>query len=459
MYFVETSQRTNFRNSIFDGIFAHVFATLTGGVFLTGFALYLGMDELMIGLLASMPFWVTVFQLPTSYFIIRNGERKKIAVGAAAIARFLWVPILLVALVPFLEPSTKTLTVLGLIFLSYVFISVSYVSWLSWMSDLVPDRMRGRFFGTRNMFCGASGMVAMVIYGRLLDGLKNYSFGSLPAGFSVTFTTAVLFGMMSLFFLKNISESSSNQMQPNHSFRKEMAMPIKDANFRRFLVFTFLWGFSVHFASPFFTLYCLRDLKFSYTFVAALGVLSAFADLMGMHLWGRISDRYKNKAVIQVAGWVAVFLPLAWVTVRPDSIAIPILLHVVGGGFWAGINLCNNNLLLRISPQDNRTCFLSVYNICAGLGAAMGPVFAGLILRTVIHGDFQLFGSTVAHPLQMIFVISTLLRLFSLQIFRSVQEPQALSVGRMVRMLRSIRGLNVATGFNHILHPFFKTDE
>ena len=54
------------KNSIYDGMFANAFATLTGGVFLTGFALYLGMNEFMIGLVAAMPFMVTVFQLPVA---------------------------------------------------------------------------------------------------------------------------------------------------------------------------------------------------------------------------------------------------------------------------------------------------------------------------------------------------------------------------------------------------------
>jgi len=55
------------KNSIYDGMFANAFATLTGGVFITGFALYLGMNDFMIGLVAAMPFMVTVFQLPASY--------------------------------------------------------------------------------------------------------------------------------------------------------------------------------------------------------------------------------------------------------------------------------------------------------------------------------------------------------------------------------------------------------
>ena len=38
---METIWKDGLKNAIYDGIFANMFATLTGGVFLTGFALHL----------------------------------------------------------------------------------------------------------------------------------------------------------------------------------------------------------------------------------------------------------------------------------------------------------------------------------------------------------------------------------------------------------------------------------
>ena len=451
-------EKTNLRNSIFDGMFANMFATLTGGVFLTGFALYLGMNEFMIGLLASMPFLVTIFQLPASYLIEKKGGRKKISFLGAFFARMLWILVLIVALLPISQGPNKSLVILSLIFISYAFASMSYVSWLSWISDLVPDEIRGRFFGTRNMLCGAVGMVVLVAFGKLMDLLNGHSLGALPLGFLITFMAAVFLGMFSLYFLKKISEPLPRPIRANNSFGRNIMLPFEDPNFRKFLIFAFSWSFSVYFASPFFTLYFLRELKFSYSFVATLGMLSAFADMAGMQLWGKISDKVKNKAVIQFAGWVAVFLPLAWVTVRPDSIVMPTVLHFVGGGFWAGINLCMNNLLLRIAPEGNRTLSLTIYNIMGGLGAAAGPILAGFVLNSISHMNFQWFSQDLM-PLHIIFMTSTLLRLLSFQLFKAVHEPEAVKVGQMVRILRGVRGLNMATGFNYLLHPFVLTDQ
>lgn len=452
---MEHYEEKDLRNSIYDGMFANAFATLTGGVFLTGFALYLGLNEFMIGLLAAMPFLVTVFQLPTSYWIDRKGRRKKIAYWAAAVARVIWIPILCVALLPIFLASTKTLIILGLIFFSYALISVSFVSWLSWISDLVPEGSRGSFFGVRNMLNGAAGMAAMVLFGHLLDFLKVHIQVGLSVGFGVTFMAAVSFGVLSLRFLNRISEPPISRSARHMVFRDHVILPLGEPNFRRFLIYAFLWSFSVYFASPFFTLYFLRELKFSYGFVATLGMLSAFADLIGMRVWGKISDKARNKAIIQIASWVAAFLPLAWVTVSPGSVTVPILLHLLGGGFWAGINLCMNNLLLRISPQENKTVFLSSYNILGGLGAATGPILSGLILNLMGALDLQVLSLKVL-PLQIIFLSSTILRLLSRRYLKHVHEPEEVTVGQMVRIIRSVRGLNVANGFNFILHPFIE---
>ena len=440
------------KNSIYDGMCASVFATLTAGVFLTGFALHLGMDEFSIGILAAMPYAATLFQLQGSYLIAKNGRRKRLAILSAAIARSMWLIVLGIACLPLSSLVVKHILLLGLIFLSHCFISISYVSWLSWTSELVPEESLGNFFGTRNMLNGTASIATVIAFGYFLDFTQRKLPGASLEGFSLIFVAAVLFGLLSCLFLRRISDPP-NDPDRELDFKKNLLLPLKDANFFRFLRYTFFWNLAVYCAGPFITLYMLRELGFSYGFVAILAMISSIADMTAMKFWGVVSDRFKNKAIIHAASWIAVFLPLLWSLVRPGSVWMPVCLHFLGGGFWAGIQLCTNNLVLRIAPRPHRPLYISAYNITAGIGATVAPVLAGLALKTLSAMDHSFLPSGVL-PLHLIFLASTVFRLASLQLIRKFHEPQEVTIGQLIRVLRNVRGLNTTNGFHPVLHPF-----
>ena len=440
------------KNAYIDGVFATIFGTLTGGVFLTGFAIYLGMTEFQIGLLAAMPYAATLFQPPASIWIGRTGKRKRVAVVNNGAARLVWLLILATALTPLFPAATKIPMVMGLVFVSHSFLSVSYVSWLSWLSDLVPDQMFGRFFGTRNMFNGIAGMASVFLFGHLLEYIADRFPNGHPVGFGIVFVFGVACGMASLAFLSRVSEPPVQPQGPGMRFA-DLLKPFRDANIRCFLLYALLWNFSVFFAAHFFALYFLRDLGFSYGFVATLGMISAIADLTAMRIWGTLSDRFRNKAVIQACSWIVALAPFLWTFVRPRDVWLPVLLHIAGGGFWAGIQLCTNNLVLRISPKRERAVCISLHNIVAGVGATTAPVLAGLALEFLGSPHSRFLPENMV-PLQAVFLCSSAMRILSLQFLRRVHEPEEVPVGQIIRILRNVRGLNTTNGFNGPLHPF-----
>jgi MFS family permease len=421
--------RNDYRYSFYDGMCAHVHGMLTGGVFLTGFALYLGMNEFMLGVMMAIPFIVTFFQLPASYYICRHGGRKTIAFRAATLARLSWLPIVAVGMIPILENDFRCLVFLGLFMAAQVCSSISYIAWISWTSDLVPDDIRGRFFGTRNMLCGAAGIAAIMIFGNLTDVLKAGWGHGMPV-FVVPFGCAVAFGLMSSFYLRKIGDVDVKE-HCTGGFVEELSVPFKDANFRRFLLFALCWNFSVYLAVGFFSLYFLRELEYSYGFVALLSTVAAAVDLLAMKFWGAISDRIKNKALIRTTGWGVVFLPALWVLVRPQDVLLPVALQMVSGAFWSAMVLCSANLLLGISPQKKRVWYISAYSIAAGLGSAAAPIVGGIFL-SVMKDQTPAAGIM---PLHILFLAATALRMASLFLFRRISEPQEKNFRQAIRIL------------------------
>ena len=195
--------RRGLKYSIAEGIFAHLYANFTGGIFLPAFALILLASDFTIGLLASIPLFSNVAQIFGALLIERFGKRKKITLGFSFLSRSLWIPIIFLILILFHEKRDLLLSLMILlIVIHHVVAAVGGVAWLSWMSNLVPPVIRGRFFGLRNSVLGIITLTATLFGGLFLDWYKlTFPQNSPAVSFLVIFSLAVVAGMVSLMLL------------------------------------------------------------------------------------------------------------------------------------------------------------------------------------------------------------------------------------------------------------------
>src|SRR5579863_6805894 len=134
---------------------ATVQLTLTSGAFQTGFALYLGCNNFLIGVLAAIPAFAGLLQLVASYLAERYASRKFIVTVFALAGRLMWLPMLLI---PFVLPKDLWVAAfLILTLLSSACGNIAAPSWMVWITDLVPADIRGRYFGQRNAYSGIVG--------------------------------------------------------------------------------------------------------------------------------------------------------------------------------------------------------------------------------------------------------------------------------------------------------------
>jgi MFS family permease len=438
--------------SIKDGFFASIYATLTGGVFLTGFALSIGANELHIGIIAAIPLLGNLFQFIGAYLVNKKGRRKPVSVNAANCARSIWI---LVILLPFAlkwYPSQFIIiSFLTLIAIGHFFGAISGVAWLSWISDLVPETIRGRFFGKRNMIIGSAVLTFTIIGGRFLDYFDNTL-----SGFQILFFIAVIAGAISLKFLREIPETNVESGIKSKNYFRSLSLPFQDPNFRILLLFTMVWSFSVNLAGPFFVVYKLKELQLSYTYVAFLISLTSFSDLLGMRFWGHFSDKVGNRPLMLMCSIIASSLPFGWLLTSNNNFSLYLLfpfLHVMGGFFWAGMNLASVNLLFRLAPQQEKAVYFSAYASVNGIFAATASLGGGILGLIMVQESFNFLFINIT-GLKIVFLISGLMRCSAIPLLRQVYEPKGMSFDQAVRVIRSIRSINSTQGFNPLLHFF-----
>jgi len=107
-------------------------------------------------------------------------------------SRIVW---LVIGLVPIFRPewlvrgtAFKLLAVLTAVF--YFVHSVGSPAWLSWMADLVPAKIQGRYWSLRQVGCSATSVLARLVSGYYLDAHKNMG------GYAAVFTCAAVIGIV-----------------------------------------------------------------------------------------------------------------------------------------------------------------------------------------------------------------------------------------------------------------------
>jgi len=383
-------------NSIKDGAAYSAMDGITS-TYTTPFALALGANDAQVGILSSIPnLFITLSQIFAGKYIEKRGG-KKVAVSLSLAQRLSW---LLIAFIPLFIFQGSLFLFIFLIVLIQVILSFASTAWSAWMGNLVPENIRGSYFGKRNTITGIFSFATALIAGWLL-GLINGLIG-----FSLVFFLAFIFGLISYFYLTKIpdtgyrQENKSNNNLNVFKFIKDFK---KYSNFRPFTVHMSLLSFAVNIASPFFIVYMLNVMKIGYEWYGIVVATEIFARILMQRYWGRLSDKFGDRTIMCLCNILIVFYPLLFLFAV--NVFQLILISIFSGIAWSGFDLTSFNYLLDITPPEKRPSYIANYKIYVGFALFLGPLAGGFLS--------QYFASTTflwLSGLQVIFLLSFILR-------------------------------------------------
>jgi MFS family permease len=396
----EEARKKSLSYSVKDGIAWSVNSGL-GSSYITPYALALNANNTQIGLLTSVPNLVANLSQLETPKLMEKTSRKRIVTNSVLIQAFTWLPISLVAfLFLFSKVGSLIAPMLVILFYTIYLLLGSFLSpaWSSWMGDLVREKERGRFFGRRNTIVGIAGISAMLVGGIFLNIFKR---SDVLFGFVTLFLAAMVARLMSWHFLTKQHEPKFKYKHEYYFSFSNFLKRMKDNNFGRFTIYATLMDLMVNLASPFFAVYMLRELNFSY-FVFVIVTLSAsVSSVLVMPLWGKFSDKYGNLRSLRICGLLIPVVPVLWL-VSPNPVYL-IIAQGISGILWAGYNLASTNFIYdAVTEQRRGICFAyfgALDGICIFVGATLGGLFA-----TYINVGFM-------STLLLLFLVSGVLRL------------------------------------------------
>lgn len=455
-------------------LFGSVWMTSTAGAPLTLFAKALGLDVYEFGILAALPFMASLLSVPASLLIEHTAQRKRIFFFGLYTQRLLWIPIALlpVALLNWFGAGGKQVAVwtfMVLVLVMHAGNAVGGPAWMSWMADVVPNRVRGRYFANRRRLGTISAIPAAIFVGWVVD--KYLGDGTTDADVlricGYVFVVASIVGVMDIVCFHFVPDVHRAPRRGTHLLHA-MGGPLRDRQFLWFAGFVGTLTFAVSFMGQFVTLYVIEEAHVGGKGTQLmLMVAPLVAQLVVLRLWGRAIDRMGRKPVLKLSTLGFAPVAVGWCFLHSGNVWLGYALSAIGAAFWTGVELANFNFVMEMAGGGEKganrgavgatgggTSYVAVNSVivniagCAG-GLASGAI-AGLLDR--VDWSWQPFaGVRSLNYYDVLFILSGVLRLVAVVVFIPHLHEPAAKRGR--EALRFITVNVYSNVYNLVLQP------
>jgi MFS family permease len=439
-------------------------ASVSGGFglsYFAPFALAMNATSSQVGILHAIINLVpSVVQLYAAN-LLKKFSRKKILLTTIGIQLLLWIPLILTGILFYLGVPYMVWTFIGLIGIFYAFGAIAHPAWFSWMGSLVPEEKRGKYFARRNRIAGFFGLVTMIVGAVLLDIAKKTGsmngdiLGYTLLGFGLLFVLAASARIWSWTLLaRHYEPRLIVRRKDGFSFWQFLKMA-PSTPFGRFTLFRGVFSIAIGIAGPFWAVYMLRDLGFSYIWFMAVTVSGVAFQLMFLPLLGKASDKFGNIKIMRICGGLAFLIPFLWLASALISSDFGVKIYllfvpaIVSGFAWAGYNLATNNYVYDAVGQRKRSYGVSYMNLLVGVGTFIGASIGSLIAWIGVS-----FMSTIL----FIFLVSGVARffveIFGVKYLKEVRNVSKFSSNYMIKEFRPMQG-----AVREVQHMRYMVDE
>lgn len=431
------------RHSIRDGA-AYAVMTGSGETYFSAFAVFLKASTAQIGFLASVPTLLASFaQLLSAWLGHTFGNRKAIILTGAILQALIWIPI---AILPWLPTAYAVEIFIGCVILYYTFGNLAAPQWSSLMGDLVAEKKRGRFFALRTRISSMISFLSLVTAGSLLHYFDSTM--ATKTGYLTLFSVAFISRMVSVYHLTKMYDPPGNVAAIEVPVEKFTWRQLKDSHFAGFSVFFALMQFSVAVGSPFFAIYLLRDLGYSYVEYMVLSASTVMMQFLTLNRWGRISDLFGNRIILSMCGSLIPFIPFLWLF--SSNFYYLLIVQAFSGAVWAGFTLSASNFLYDLIPQKKRATYMAAHSVLAGFGVFFGALLGGYA-GTVLPDSYVVLGYEVnlVSQLYNVFILSFAFRMItSLLLIPRIKEIRRVKPVTVRRLIFRVVRFNPLTGLN-----------
>jgi MFS family permease len=389
--------RRSLRINIIAGTGGMAWAAATMGMPLPMLMELVGATGLQIGALTTVRLLATSLQIPGALWAERLHSRKLYWAICSALHRAVWfAPALLAIILRPNDPLFPALLIAAAA-LSDLLANAGSASWFSWMADLVPQNISGRFWGVRQTILTTAGLLAAAAMGLILDAFPQPEHGTpVLTGFAIVFSLAAALGVLDILVHLGVAEPPPLRTHPGTPLRQRVLGPFANRDFLLLTLAMGAWALACGIPGSFNVIYLKREFGATYAQLSWFFITASLGAALSGIAAGRLIDRLGGRtlaAILMVAGpalgacWFflshgTVHLPLpgGGTLPIPQAVALTTAVNFLAGAVYSGVILCHFRLLSALVPARGRTVAMAVHWTAVGCLGALGPTIGGIIM-------------------------------------------------------------------------------
>lgn len=382
----------------------------------------LGAKGRQLAWLAAAPALVGLLRLFTPAMIVRVGNAKRLCVSTSLASYAV------LALMPWAAGSGLPWTGRSLVWtlvvvycLHQLLEQIATVALWTWLGDLVPRRLLGRYFGRRNLLqlivvvvsLAASTWVSDRMYARYGEQSMARYVLLIAVGTCCYFgSTAALMKM----------PPTTPRVVRTSTFAEILA-PLGDRASRRLLGYVCWFAFFNGLTSVPQRIFPRSVLNLKFHDVLGMQIAMRAGQALLSPFVGRTSDRYGNVPVLVVSQVAVGLAPLffLWADAEhPNRLYGAYLAWI----FYAGINICLPNLTMLLAPPGGQSPYLSAYYALTSLFLTVGNLASGELFDWMRDSGWAVVvGSWRLDVFALAFVLAAVTRTAGALLLLRVGEP------------------------------------
>ena len=343
-----------------------------GETYLAAFALALGNSDVAAGLLSALP-------------MLAGGVLQLIAPAAMHRASsyrswvMVWAGLQATSFLPLVAAAWLGAAPIALLFacacLYWGCGLATAPAWNAWVTQIVPARIRSRYFGARQ-----SAAQLGVLIGLIAGGLILHESDGDPRAFAVLFAAAFVFRAVSTTVISRQSLPQGGR-RPQGARARDLLRGAWRSRSRGMVLSILICNAAVNLASPFFTPFLLVQSHLRYGEFMTLLAANFLGKIAIYPLLGRIARRAGIRQLMAVGAIGIAPLPLLWTL--SSSVTYLFAVQGLAGMFWAAFELSILLSFLDVPDDQERTALIATYHFVNTAAVAGASLLGGALLAAL----------------------------------------------------------------------------